>query len=58
VDGGTYKTLEFAGDGVYSLSIERMTLCNIVIEAGGKNGVIAADESGRLVRSRTVNRLI
>jgi 3-isopropylmalate/(R)-2-methylmalate dehydratase large subunit len=55
VDGGTYKTLEFAGDGVYSLSIEeRMTLCNMVIEAGGKNGVIAADEkTAAFVRSRT-----
>ena len=55
VDGGTYKTLEFAGDGVYSLSIEeRMTLCNMVIEAGGKNGVIAADEkTTAFVRERT-----
>lgn len=55
VDGGTYKALEFAGDGVYSLSIEeRMTLCNMVIEAGGKNGVIAADEkTAAFVRERT-----
>src|SRR5262245_17125650 len=44
-DGGTYKAMEFAGDGVYSLNIEeRMTLCNMVIEAGGKNGVIAPDQ--------------
>jgi len=55
VDGGTYKTLEFAGDGVNSLSIEeRMTLCNMVIEAGGKNGVIAADDKTEVfVRERT-----
>jgi len=55
VDGGTYKAMEFAGDGVYSLSIEeRMTLCNMVIEAGGKNGVIAADEkTAAFVRERT-----
>ncbi len=55
VDGGTYKALEFAGDGVYLLSIEeRMTLCNMVIEAGGKNGVIAADEkTAAFVRERT-----
>jgi 3-isopropylmalate/(R)-2-methylmalate dehydratase large subunit len=55
VDGGTYKTLEFAGDGVASLSIEeRMTLCNMVIEAGGKNGVIEADEkTAAFVRERT-----
>ena len=45
VDGGTYKALEFDGDGVYSLSMEeRMTLVNMTIEAGGKNGVINPDE--------------
>ncbi|NLC59178.1 MAG: 3-isopropylmalate dehydratase large subunit [Armatimonadetes bacterium] len=45
VDGATYRAMEFAGDGVYSLNIEeRMTLCNMVIEAGGKNGVIAPDQ--------------
>jgi 3-isopropylmalate/(R)-2-methylmalate dehydratase large subunit len=43
-DGATYRAMEFDGDGVYSLNIEeRMTLCNMVIEAGGKNGVIAPD---------------
>jgi 3-isopropylmalate/(R)-2-methylmalate dehydratase large subunit len=43
-DGATYKAMEFDGDGVYALNIEeRMTLCNMVIEAGGKNGVIAPD---------------
>jgi 3-isopropylmalate/(R)-2-methylmalate dehydratase large subunit len=37
--------MEFVGDGVFSLNIEeRMTLCNMVIEAGGKNGVIEPDE--------------
>ncbi len=45
VDGATYKAMEFDGDGVYALNIEeRMTLCNMVIEAGGKNGVIAPDQ--------------
>jgi 3-isopropylmalate/(R)-2-methylmalate dehydratase large subunit len=43
-DGATYRAMEFDGDGVYSLGVEeRMTLCNMVIEAGGKNGVIAPD---------------
>jgi 3-isopropylmalate/(R)-2-methylmalate dehydratase large subunit len=43
-DGATYRAMEFDGDGVYALNIEeRMTLCNMVIEAGGKNGVIAPD---------------
>ena len=44
-DGATYKAMEFDGDGVFALNIEeRMTLCNMVIEAGGKNGVIAPDK--------------
>jgi 3-isopropylmalate/(R)-2-methylmalate dehydratase large subunit len=43
-DGASYRAMEFDGDGVYALGIEeRMTLCNMVIEAGGKNGVIAPD---------------
>src|SRR5437588_8378723 len=44
-DGATYRAMEFDGDGLYALGIEeRMTLCNMVIEAGGKNGVIAPDQ--------------
>jgi 3-isopropylmalate/(R)-2-methylmalate dehydratase large subunit len=45
VDGATYRTMEWAGDAVYKFSMEeRMTLCNMAIEAGGKNAVIEADE--------------
>src|SRR6266436_4176248 len=44
-DGATYQAMEFDGEAVYALGIEeRMTLCNMVIEAGGKNGVIAPDQ--------------
>jgi len=55
VDGATYRAMEFAGDGVYSLNLEeRMTLCNMVIEAGAKNGVMAPDEvTVGFVQSRT-----
>jgi 3-isopropylmalate/(R)-2-methylmalate dehydratase large subunit len=43
-DGATYRAMEFDGDGVYALDMEeRMTLCNMAIEAGGKNGIIAPD---------------
>lgn len=54
-DGATYRAMEFAGDGVYGLNIEeRMTLCNMVIEAGGKNGVIEPDDvTTSFVKSRT-----
>ncbi|HZC67443.1 MAG TPA: aconitase/3-isopropylmalate dehydratase large subunit family protein, partial [Nitrospirales bacterium] len=55
VDGATYRAMEFAGDGVMSLSIEeRMTLCNMVIEAGGKNGVIPVDAvTEKFVKTKT-----
>ncbi|GMN53308.1 hypothetical protein TIFTF001_022447 [Ficus carica] len=46
VSGATYKAMEFLGTTVESLSMEeRMTLCNMVIEAGGKNGVVPADST-------------
>ena len=44
-DGATYRAMEFDGEAVYALSMEeRMTLTNMAIEAGGMNGIIAADE--------------
>ncbi|KAH9681653.1 3-isopropylmalate dehydratase large subunit [Citrus sinensis] len=44
VAGATYKSMEFVGTTVERLSMEeRMTLCNMVVEAGGKNGVVPAD---------------
>ena len=51
-DGATYKAMEFDGDGVYALDMEeRMTLCNMAIEAGGKNGIFPYDEkTGSYVR--------
>ncbi len=45
VDGASYRTMEFAGAGVQALDMEgRMTLANMAIEAGGKNGVIEPDQ--------------
>ncbi|CAM9897667.1 unnamed protein product, partial [Sphacelaria rigidula] len=45
VAGATYRSMEFAGSGLGQLSMEeRQTLCNMAIEAGGKNGVIPADD--------------
>ncbi|MBE9183596.1 3-isopropylmalate dehydratase large subunit [Microcoleus sp. LEGE 07076] len=46
VAGANYRTMEFAGDTVERLTMEeRMTLCNMVIEAGGKNGTVAPDKT-------------
>ncbi len=45
VDGATYRAMEFSGDTITAMSMdERMTITNMAIEAGGKNGIIAADE--------------
>ncbi len=55
VDGATYRTMEFSGSGVEHMDMEsRMTLTNMVIEAGGKNGVVDPDETTlEYVRKRT-----
>jgi 3-isopropylmalate/(R)-2-methylmalate dehydratase large subunit len=46
VDGGTGHVIEYAGNGVRALSMEqRMTLCNMSIEAGARGGLVAPDEA-------------
>ena len=45
VDGALYESMEFSGPGVASLSMaDRLTICNMAIEAGGKNGIFPVDE--------------
>jgi len=44
--GGTGYAIEFGGSAIRGLSMEgRMTLCNMAIEAGARNGMVAADET-------------
>lgn len=45
VDGALYKSMEFTGPGVASLSMDdRFTIANMAIEAGAKNGIFPVDE--------------
>ena len=45
VSGALYKSLEFTGEGVSSLTMEdRLCICNMAIEAGAKNGIFPVDE--------------
>lgn len=45
VDGALYRSMEFTGEGVASLSMDdRLCICNMAIEAGAKNGIFPVDE--------------
>ena len=45
VDGALYKSMEFTGPGVASLSMDdRLCICNMAIEAGAKNGIFPVDD--------------
>ncbi len=61
VDGALYKSMEFTGPGVATLSMDdRLCICNMAIEAGAKNGIFPVDEvtlrylTGRSRREWTV----
>ena len=57
VDGALYKALEFAGEGLASLSMtDRFTIANMAIEAGGKNGIFPVDEKTRAYVEGRVQR--
>ena len=57
VDGALYQSLEFAGEGVSSLTMDdRFTISNMAIEAGGKNGIFPVDEKTMEYISGRVNR--
>lgn len=57
VDGALYKSMEFTGPGVASLSMDdRFTIANMAIEAGAKNGIFPVDEKTVEYMTGRVNR--
>ena len=45
VDGSTYKACEFAGETISNMNVsDRMVLCNMAIEMGGKTGLVEPDK--------------
>lgn len=57
VDGALYKSMEFGGIGLSSLSIDdRLTMANMAIEAGAKNGIFEFDEITKAYVDERVNR--
>lgn len=58
VDGARYQSLEFFGDGINQLSMaDRLTICNMAIEAGAKNGIFPVDEKTiDFLKARGVDR--
>lgn len=57
VDGALYKSMEFTGPGAQSLSMDdRLCICNMAIEAGGKNGIFPVDEITKEYMDSRVDR--
>jgi len=57
VDGARYQSLEFSGDGVGNLTIyDRLTISNMAIEAGAKNGIFPVDDVTRAYVEGRVSR--
>lgn len=45
VDGALYRSMEFTGEGLHSLSVsDRLCMANMAIEAGAKNGIFEVDD--------------
>jgi 3-isopropylmalate/(R)-2-methylmalate dehydratase large subunit len=58
VDGAIYKSTEFAGPTIHEMSIAgRMTLCNMAVEMGAKNGIIEPDNMTKEYLQHRVNSL-
>jgi 3-isopropylmalate/(R)-2-methylmalate dehydratase large subunit len=60
VEGARYQALEFAGEGVAALTVaDRLTMANMAIEAGAKNGIFPFDEvTGAYLRERLAKKFV
>ncbi len=57
VDGAAYKALEFTGETIENLTMEqRLTMANMAVEGGAKNGIFAPDEITRAYVLQRTNR--
>lgn len=57
VDGARYESLEFVGAGIQYLDMsDRLTICNMAIEAGAKNGIFPVDEQTIAYLKKRVTR--
>ena len=57
VDGALYQSMEFCGEGVASLTMDdRLTICNMAIEAGAKNGIFEVDDVTRAYVKERLHR--
>jgi len=57
VDGALYRSMEFGGPGIAEFNIDdRMAICNMVVEAGAKTGIVEADGITRAWAEATCKR--
>lgn len=57
VDGALYKSMEFSGEGLKNLSMDdRLSMANMAIEAGAKNGIFAVDDVTKAYQADKVDR--
>ncbi|HMF31189.1 MAG TPA: 3-isopropylmalate dehydratase large subunit [Candidatus Lokiarchaeia archaeon] len=58
VDGANYCAMEFSGEAIRNLSMDsRLTMCNMAIEAGAKNGIVEPDDITRVYVENRAQRL-
>ena len=57
VDGALYQSLEFTGEGVKEIGMDgRLTIANMAIEAGAKNGIVPVDDVCKAYLAERVSR--